>query len=73
MIVEAAVRAGEEDPLYSSLWVPTPEIEVPGPSEDQVRDFNVDGPIDPFMFQSGALVFGDGSVVEPKCELLARG
>jgi hypothetical protein len=38
-----------------------------------VHYFNADGPIDPFRFQSGAIVFGDGSVVEPTCELLARG
>eukprot|EP00959_Pyramimonas_sp_CCMP1952_P319674 6689066-Pyramimonas_sp.AAC.1 len=31
------------------------------------------GGVDPFGFQDGSAVFGDGSAVEPKCEISARG
>ncbi|CAK0814501.1 unnamed protein product, partial [Prorocentrum cordatum] len=72
-LLEEALTAGEQDPLFSSLWIPVPEIELEAPVEDFVRYFDENGPIDPFTLPHNAKVFSDGSVWDPKTDVGARG
>ncbi|CAK0874849.1 unnamed protein product [Prorocentrum cordatum] len=72
-LLEEAISAGEQDPLYSSLWVPVPELELEPPVEDFIRYFDANGPIDPFTLPHNAKVFSDGSVWDPKTDVGARG